>query len=158
MSAVPMAAKPRLERPMRQNNATKQIENLISKFDGQFMRPMIHTQLTVSQIDNEYGESRWAEQGDENLDDGESITETFTNVSLCRLSAPGYVDCTDWELCHDENDILEWLEREFEKIVTMSEASHETEKNIKIRFSIPRARSGPERCTDMRGARGQRHD
>ncbi len=32
------------------------------------------------------------------------------NCFLCRLSAPGYMDCTDWERCDTEADVLEWLE------------------------------------------------
>lgn len=91
---------------------TQQIKALIAKFDGQFMKPDIRTQLTVSQIENEFGEIRFAEQGDENLESDERITVTFENVSLCRLSASGYMDCTDWALCHDENDILNWITEE----------------------------------------------
>lgn len=90
-------------------SVTKQIEMLIKRFDGQFMRPEILTQLTVSQIDNDLYESRWAEQGEEYLEKNETVTATFENACLCRLSAPGYMDCTDWELCLDENDILDWL-------------------------------------------------
>lgn len=95
---------------------TAQIEALISQFDGEFMKPEILTGLRVSQIENEMGECRWSEQGDENLDDGETITDTFNNVCLCRLSASGYMDCTDWDLCHDENDILQWLTNEAEHL------------------------------------------
>lgn len=100
----------------RKPTVTEHIEFLIEQFRGEFMKPQILTRLTVSQIDNEHGESRWTEQGDENLEDGEQITATFENVSLCRLSASGYMDCTDWTLCHDENDIMDWLITEAEHL------------------------------------------
>lgn len=97
-------------------SVTEQIKGLIKLFENQFMTPEIRTRLTVSQIDNKFGESRFAEQGEEYLEEGEEITATYENVSLCRLSASGYMDCTEWTLCHDENDILEWIEGEAETI------------------------------------------
>jgi hypothetical protein len=98
------------------SNTTKEIERLIGLFDSQFMKPEIYTRLTVSQIDNKFGESRFAKEGEEYLEKGETITSKYENACLCRLSASGYTDCTDWELCHDENDILEWLSREAEDL------------------------------------------
>ncbi len=95
---------------------TQQIETLIAMFDGQFLKPEILTRETVSQIENEHGECRWSVRGFEDLESGEQITETYENVSLCRLSASGYLDCTDWNLCHDENDILDWISREAESL------------------------------------------
>ena len=52
---------------------TQEIERIISLFDGQFMRPDIRTQLVVSQIENDCGECRWAEQGEEYLDTTEGV-------------------------------------------------------------------------------------
>lgn len=101
---------------MSKQTITKQIETLIARFESQFMKPEIITRLTVSQIENDYGECRWSRQGEENLEDGEQITATFENACLCRLSASGYTDCTDWRLCHDENDILDWISQEAEQI------------------------------------------
>lgn len=97
-------------------SVTTKIIALLKRFDKQFLKPEIYTRLTVSQIENDYHEVRFAEQGDENLEAHEKITATYKNVSLCRLSASGYTDCTDWDLCYDENDILEWLEREAESL------------------------------------------
>lgn len=97
-------------------NVTEQIIELIEKFEGQFMRPDIRTKLTVSQIDNKHGESRFAEQGEEYLESDETITAVYENACLCRLSAPGYLDATEWTLCHDENDILEWIDGEAESL------------------------------------------
>lgn len=71
-------------------DVTKQIETLIRKFNSQFMKPEIYTQLVVSQIENKFGECRWSEQGEEYLESDETITETFENACLCRLSASGY--------------------------------------------------------------------
>lgn len=102
-------------------SVTEQIEALIEKFDGQFMKPQIYTKLTVSQIENKYGECRFAEQGEEYLEKDEKITETYKNACLCRLSASGYMDCTDWTLCHDENDILDWISTEAETLGEESE-------------------------------------
>lgn len=99
-------------------SVTEKIETLISLFDNEFMRPQILTQITVSQIDDEHGGSRWTPQGEEYLEKGEYIEETFKNASLCRLSASGYMDCTDWELCLDENDILDWIEREAAQVIS----------------------------------------
>lgn len=98
------------------NSVTDQIHALIALFENEFMKPQILTKLTVSQIENEFGECRFAEQGDENLEADESLTATYENACLCRLSASGYMDCTDWELCHNENDILEWISREAETL------------------------------------------
>ncbi len=89
-----------------------QILEYIELFNNEFMKPEILSGLTVSQIENSCGEVRWCEQGDEFLESDEYVTYTFKNVSLCRLSASGYLDCTEWDLCHDENDILEWISRE----------------------------------------------
>lgn len=103
----------------------EQIQALIDKFDGQFMKPDIRTRLVVSQIENEFGECRFAEKGEEYLDDGEKVTETYENACLCRLSAPGYMDCTNWDLCHDENDILDWVSREAEQIDELEGVTNE---------------------------------
>jgi hypothetical protein len=101
---------------------TQQIEALIERFDSQFMKPEILTKLTVSQIENKYGECRWSEQGEEYLDQDETITETYENACLCRLSASGFMDCTDWTLCHDENEILDWLSNEAEDLSEETES------------------------------------
>jgi hypothetical protein len=98
------------------SSVTTQIEALIERFDGQFMKPQILTRVNVSEIENDVGESRVALQGEEYLEAGETITESYENVCLCRLSAPGYTDCTDWTLCHDENDILDWIITEAEML------------------------------------------
>lgn len=34
---------------------------------------------------------------DARLDPAERLVETFTDGWFCRLSAPGYLDCTEWE-------------------------------------------------------------
>ncbi len=102
-------------------SVTSQIHALIEKFENVFMKPEILTRLTVSQVDNEYSESRFVIQGEEYLEKNETITATYENVSLCRLSASGYTDCTDWTLCHDENDILDWLYNEAEYLTEIDE-------------------------------------
>lgn len=112
---------------MSKQTVTEQIEVLIHKFENEFMRPDIRTKLTVSQIENEYGECRFAEQGDENLESDETVTATYENACLCRLSAPGYMDCTDWTLCHDENDILDWIDTEAEYIGDLETKETENE-------------------------------
>ena len=96
-------------------SVTEQIVELISKFDGQFLKPEILDKGLISQIENEYHECRFAPQGEEYLEDGETITDTIEG-NLCRMSAPGYLDWTEWELCRDEDDILDWISREAEEI------------------------------------------
>ena len=91
---------------------TQAIHEAIEMFNGQFMTPEIVTD-EVFEVTNDYGECRWTfDNGD--LESDETITEFYPRATLCRLSASGYLDCTEWTICHDENDILEWINQEIE--------------------------------------------
>ena len=35
---------------------------------------------------------------------------------VCRMSASGYMDCSEWIFCETESDVLRWLESEAEQV------------------------------------------
>ena len=66
---------------------------------GTFMVPQMHD-------GDQYGHDELVEMGvieqDEELD--------YEEFYLVRLSAPGYLDCTDWTIVYSMLDLLEWAD------------------------------------------------
>ena len=60
-----------------------------------FMRPE-YSNETFAYVTKPDGESYICPQGFEDLKDGDTL-ETIEGKWFCRLSAPGYLDCTDWD-------------------------------------------------------------
>lgn len=61
-----------------------------------FMVPEYSNEAFV-EIENKYGESRIVPAEFADLEEGESETNAWRGTHwFCRLSAPGYMDCTDW--------------------------------------------------------------
>lgn len=51
----------------------------------------------------------------DDLKDGESVTITLhVDTWGGRMSAPGYLDCTEWGLYKSEADAIRWLREEYE--------------------------------------------
>ena len=60
-----------------------------------FMTPNYDNNIFVT-IENLQGELTFCPQGYEDLQDGDKISGTFKGKFFARLSADGYMDCTDW--------------------------------------------------------------
>ncbi len=64
-----------------------------------------------SETDNEFCLARIAPYVD-----GKPQSIKRVNGYLCRLSASGYMDRTDWEFCATLREVLDWLENEAESV------------------------------------------
>jgi len=68
--------------------------------------------------DDEQAVHEFAQQVSQYLEGGitdmASLCEPVSGY-VCRMSASGYMDCTPWEYCETEGDILRWLESEAEQ-------------------------------------------
>ena len=67
--------------------------------------------------------------------DPDSCFETVEGF-ICRMSAPGYMDATDWEYCETEADVLRWLESEFSESDGANELPYVTDRDIRDRLSF----------------------
>jgi hypothetical protein len=79
-----------------------------------FMEPQYELGSWV-EIENKYGETRFvpAEYADD-LDDGERVVTLHMLKWGARLSAPGYLDCTEWAIFDTEAEARQYIQDEFE--------------------------------------------
>ena len=61
-----------------------------------------------AEVENRYGESTYVPADCVELEDGERVVRTFEGVG-CRLSAPGYMDCTEWAVFPTEEEAREYI-------------------------------------------------
>ena len=79
-----------------------------------FMEPN-YSNETFVRIENKYGESIFVIQSYEDLGADETIVETYKGKWFYQLSAPGYMDQTDWSGPYDtEDEAREALSQEFD--------------------------------------------
>lgn len=86
------------------------ISALLQRFSGQFMHPEICSG-PYAEIESPIGESRWVPSdcfAPGMSEDGETVTLTQWGI-LIRLSAPGYMDCTEWEPCSSWPEVISRL-------------------------------------------------
>lgn len=69
-----------------------------------FMVPQYTNETFVGVYNDKNCEDTHVPQADLTLDKGDSVFETIKGKWWCRLSAPGYMDCTDWDGPHDTKE------------------------------------------------------
>jgi len=88
----------------------------LARLDRGFMRPEIDGPVDVWEVSYDHGSTAWipcdavgsehehladyVEGTVDRDDEGQIIAERRTGVWIARLSAPGYMDCTEWSV-HD---------------------------------------------------------
>lgn len=118
---------------------TETIESLIDSTPWGFMRPAIYKERNVLLVDTLHGTecvpcdllglpdppssddavAMWNytdtlyDYLQAGIVDLESVAHSVSGY-VCRLSADGYTDCTEWEYCETEADVLRWLKEQAE--------------------------------------------
>lgn len=88
---------------------TRTIEN-----PDNFMQPYVY-QGDMVMLENKQGEGFLIEKEYQfdNMEEYPIIAEVFTDVFYGRLSASGYMDCTDWTIGKSVEDVLNQLEESY---------------------------------------------
>lgn len=123
-----------MDYPAKPIDTVKQIAALLDSTKWGFMTPEILKPTEVYEVENENGETAYLPGSlltlnfpDDFTDlpeylrrvapfiDGEPAVITRRKGYMCRMSASGYMDSTDWEFCGQALEVLDWLEQQAEE-------------------------------------------
>jgi len=84
----------------------QRIKSLLSSFSGQFMEPEIYEGSYVQIESDANGCTMIPSDAFNSADVDDDEIVTGMHGILIRLSASGYMDCTEWEPMDDWNDVI----------------------------------------------------